>query len=150
MLKFQLEESIKMFINHKDNLYYMEQPVYQILEVDVIKENRLSSSIIKVLAYFDIFKYPLTADEIFEYCDFKNKDFMTLKRELEVLTGFGQIKNSGPYYFIGEMSHIEEREHNNSLSEKLMKKGAALFKTDLKVPLCALHLHFRLIVKEKC
>jgi len=109
----------------------MKQFLYKTIDID---NARIRGSILRTIVYFDIFNYPLTSDEIFEYCDSKHKDFMTLKSELDFMASMGQIKKSGQYYFLGHESCLAKREHNNSFSEKLMKKALRYSKLISKFP----------------
>ena len=53
--------------------------------VYVFNDSLLSGSIFRVLAYFDVFDYPLTASEIFEYCDLDLIKFL-LQQNLAAIT----------------------------------------------------------------
>jgi hypothetical protein len=97
--------------------------VYNSGEVDILKNEKVQRSVLRALAYFDIFNYPLMAPEIQEYCDLETSDFRTLKFELEYLVGSGRIKNYGAYYYLKDETCILRRDHVNKYSKRLMLKA---------------------------
>jgi len=82
--------------------------------------NDLEQSILKTLAFFDLFCYPLTSWEIFKWL------YQPTKQSTynEVLTGLLDLKNSGRleelngFYFLpGQKNHITKRSLNYSLAQ---------------------------------
>ena len=96
---------------------------YKIPGIYTLRDNQLPGSIFRVLAYFDVFDYPLTATEIFECSDAKGVVYSDLKKELDTLVTDGAISKTGPYYYIGYETCIKKRELANRYSEKLMLKA---------------------------
>ncbi len=89
--------------------------------------NKLASSFLRTLIYFDIFSYPLTQDEILDYSacnDFtRNDGLITLKSLLES----GMVNYRSGYYFVGDNEEkISKRIAGNKLAAKRMK-NARLF-----------------------
>jgi hypothetical protein len=90
-------------------------------------EKALEQSIIKTLAYFDIFDYPLTREELFSYLWEAPKDcrYLDFVNELEkmVTTDFkGKIENTGGYYFFsGRQEIVAKRERKIEYTEERMK-----------------------------
>ncbi len=82
----------------------------------------LAKSIIKTLAYYDIFNYPLTKEEIY-ICSNTNGDTKTsVLEELEVLVSSGIVYNNDKFYSINHNSHlIPIRIEGNKRAIKKMK-----------------------------
>jgi len=87
----------------------------------------LAKSIIKTLAYYDIFNYPLTEEEIY-ICSNTNGDTKTsVFEELEVLVSSGIVYRNDKFYSINHNSHlIPKRIEGNKRAIKKMK-AAKLF-----------------------
>ena len=83
----------------------------------------LKQSIIKTLAYFDIFDYPLTKEELFRYLyteDMQVRDYTGFLDQLEQFN----INNKDGFYFLpGREDNIVERQSKIKLIEKKMKIG---------------------------
>jgi len=82
----------------------------------------LAKSIIKTLAYYDIFNYPLTKEEIY-ICSNTNGDTKSLVfEELEVLVSSGIVYNNDKFYSIIHNSQlIPKRIEGNKRAIKKMK-----------------------------
>lgn len=81
-------------------------------------------SVIKTLLYFDIFKYPLTASEIFENCPTKLSSAEEIKITLESLISAGYIFCSENYYFLhSEKNIIRFRETGNKKAQKYLARA---------------------------
>jgi hypothetical protein len=98
------------------------EQAFQKQETEIYGQSGLPESILKVLAYFDIFNYPLTSSEIHEYCDAQNPEINHFKIELESLVTNNVIKKSGIYYFLDDPSSVSKREKANRHSDWLLKK----------------------------
>src|SRR5579863_4084261 len=57
----------------------------------------LRSSILKVLAYFDIFNYPLSIEDIRSFLDIEAEEY-PIRSELETLIEEGRLYKTGPFY----------------------------------------------------
>jgi hypothetical protein len=73
------------------------------------KASELQSSILRTLAYFDVFRHPLTAAEIYETCDIRLSEQAPVRKELDALTECGAINRKGIYYHLGSASGIDKR-----------------------------------------
>ena len=82
----------------------------------------LAKSIIRTLAYYDIFSYPLTKEEIY-ICSNTNGDTKhSVFEELEVLVSSGIVYNNNKFYSINHNSHlIPKRIEGNKRAIKKMK-----------------------------
>ncbi|MGB5894240.1 MAG: hypothetical protein WBG58_08675 [Ignavibacteriaceae bacterium] len=82
----------------------------------------LAKSIIKTLAYYDIFNYPLTKEEIY-ICSNTNCDTKTsVFEELEMLVASEIVYNSDKFYYINHSSYlIPKRIEGNRRAIKKMK-----------------------------
>src|SRR3990167_3393441 len=93
----------------------------------------LSSAILSVLAYHDIFDYPL---ESFEICDLlikKKAGKILIERELERLRVMGKVSESDRYFFLKNREKIARiRKLMTKYSQKKLKR-AAFFAGLLKV-----------------
>jgi hypothetical protein len=71
--------------------------------------NDLSAAILRTLAYFDIFKHPLTAQEIAECCDYAETNLAQVEEALTGLSGAGWIWQDGLYYALSAKSSVQKR-----------------------------------------
>jgi hypothetical protein len=87
----------------------------------------LSKSMIKTLAYYDIFNYPLTNEEIY-YCSFTNGHTKTsVFEELETLVSLGIVYRTDGFYSLNHNNYIiPERIEGNKRAIKKMR-AARLF-----------------------
>jgi predicted nucleotidyltransferase len=84
--------------------------------------NPLKRSIIRTLAYYDIFSYPLTADEIYYNLDENHTSPEEVKTELESLYSNQLIQFKGKFYLLkNDDSYIKRREAGNELALKRLK-----------------------------
>jgi len=78
------------------------------------------TAVLKTLAYFDVFKHPLTLDEIFRF----NQEKSTLdhlKDTLSALSEEGKVYTSGPYYMLRDDHQLRTiREENELRAANLM------------------------------
>ena len=82
----------------------------------------LAKSIIKTLAYYDIFNYPLTKEEIYNCSDTNGDTKNSVFEELEMLVNSGIVYNSDKFYSINHSSHlIPKRIEGNKRAIKKMK-----------------------------
>lgn len=84
--------------------------------------NPLKRSIIRTLAYYDIFSYPLTADEIYYNLDENHTTPEEVITELESLYSNQLIQFKGKFYLLNnDDSYIRRREAGNELAVKRLK-----------------------------
>lgn len=89
-----------------------------------LANDKLASSFLRTLIYFDIFSYPLTKDEILNYSACENIKADDGLMTLQSLLKLGAVNFSSGYYFIGDIDEkISRREAGNKLAVKRMKKA---------------------------
>ncbi len=89
---------------------------------DNLTLNPLKRSIIRTLAYYDIFSYPLTADEIYYNLDENHTTPEEVKTELESLYSNQLIQFKEKFYLLNnDDSYIKRREAGNELAVKRLK-----------------------------
>lgn len=69
----------------------------------------LSAAVLRVLAYFAVFRHPLTAPEVFEYCDHPAADLAAVREELAELSHRGCVRQEGSYYALNADSRVDHR-----------------------------------------
>ncbi len=87
----------------------------------------LAKSILKTLAYHDIFSYPLTSEEIFNCSDTNSNSKETVFEELYMLVSKGIVYNNNGFFYVNHNHHIIPRriEGNKRAIKKM--KTAKLF-----------------------
>lgn len=89
----------------------------------------LGKSIIRTLSYYDIFNYPLTAEELFQNLDVNHTSFVDVKQELSQLCSINVITSLDKFYMISiDNTHIERRIEGNKLAEKRMRSARIMSK----------------------
>ena len=58
------------------------------------------ASVLRALAYADVFDFPLDAEEIFRFCDSASVSRPDVRAAAERLAGLGAVHMWGPYYFL--------------------------------------------------
>jgi len=82
----------------------------------------LEKSIIKTLAYYDIFNYPLTLEEIYFCLDTKSVTIEKLHSEIDALSNKNIIYKKNDYFLLNPDYHrISKRVEGNRRAEKKMK-----------------------------
>ena len=82
----------------------------------------LRRSIIRTLAYYDIFSYPLTADEIYYNLGDNHTSPEEIKRELENLISINVVYHKGEFFQLTNNDNfIHRRKTGNKLAEKRLK-----------------------------
>lgn len=82
----------------------------------------LDRSIIRTLAYYDIFSYPLTANEIYYNLGDNHTSTEQIKIELEFLLKNNIVYNNGEFYQLNnDAKYIQRRKSGNELAEKRLK-----------------------------
>lgn len=80
--------------------------------------------LLKILIYFDVFSYPLTADELFRYAGVNNHKREGLEKELHGLVRKGLINEHTGYFYIGEKKDtVRRRKEGNRRAINRMKSA---------------------------
>lgn len=86
----------------------------------------LEAGIVKVMLYFDIFSYPLTAAEIHRLHPVPATDRTAIDVGLEKLVRYGIIAFDGEFYEVGSTNrHSERRKKGNALAAETMIRAHA-------------------------
>lgn len=81
----------------------------------------LGSAVIKTLLYHDIFKYPLTSEEIYRKISIETNR-KELEATLNILVTKGLIKKKENFYFVNEDDNLpEKRRKENKLAQKYLR-----------------------------
>jgi predicted nucleotidyltransferase len=87
-----------------------------------IKSASLRKSVIRTLAYYDIFSYPLTASEVYHNLRENHTTADEVRKVLEVLcTDKIIFKNNEFYLLTNDEKYIHRRKEGNKLAEKRLK-----------------------------
>ena len=87
-----------------------------------INSVQLRSSIIRALAYYDIFSYPLTAEEIYYNLSSNHTNLAEINKELVLLTEKQIIFRKGNYFQLkDDNEHVNRRNSGNQLAVKRLR-----------------------------
>lgn len=87
-----------------------------------LKINELRQGIFRALAYYDIFSYPLTAEEIYYNLGKNHTNVDEVKSELNKLTSWKLIYCNGDFFQLkDDKNYIQRREKGNELARKRLK-----------------------------
>lgn len=103
----------------------MQLPCDVLLQVSIFQANRmrygpvlffmeLRSSILKTLAYFDLFSYPLALEDIQRFLD-TEADAAVLERELRILLRQNRVYCCGEYYSLQNNPGLAERRQKGEI-----------------------------------
>lgn len=97
---------------------------------NIIFNNDLKVSIYKTIIYFDLFNYPLTAYELWQYLPSKS-DFITCKKALEELEKEKKIIRKTSFYYLKNrdknLKHRNKRYHFSNRKIEIAQKMVRLF-----------------------
>jgi predicted nucleotidyltransferase len=95
----------------------------------------LGKSIIKTLAYYDIFHYPLTAKEIYHYLQTNGVSLNEILNEIEKLCNESFIYKKDDFFTLkSDERSVERRIAGNKLAEKKIKSAYRMTKFISKFP----------------
>ncbi|MCW8811413.1 MAG: nucleotidyltransferase domain-containing protein [Ignavibacteriaceae bacterium] len=87
-----------------------------------LKINSLRQGIIRTLAYYDIFSYPLTASEVYYNLRENHTTSEEVRKELERLCNDKIIFNNGEFYLLtNDEKYIIRRKEGNKIADKSLK-----------------------------
>jgi len=92
------------------------------MQEDKVTENlELRRAIVETIAFFDLFEYPLTQNEILKYLQLKTT-YLAIFKELELLVNEKTINREGGLYFLeGRIANISERKKKYNYSARKFK-----------------------------
>lgn len=95
----------------------------------------LGKSIIKTLAYYDIFEYPLTAEEIYQNLGTNSVSYSDVFAEIEILESKGLVYKNRNFYLLSNNEYfITRRITGNHLAEKKLASAYRMTKLISKFP----------------
>lgn len=95
----------------------------------------LRRSIIHTLAYYDIFSYPLTAEEVYYNLNTNHTSVSDVKNELDLLTRQKIIFNKNGYFLLKDDEYyINRRKSGNALAKKRLKAARLITKLISRFP----------------
>jgi predicted nucleotidyltransferase len=95
----------------------------------------LGKSIIKTLAYYDIFDYPLTSEEIFYNLETNHVSLTEVLNEIEKLFNSCLVYKESNFYLLrNKKDFVDKRLAGNELAEKRMKSAYRMSKFISKFP----------------
>ncbi len=95
----------------------------------------LEKNIFKTLVYYDIFSYPLTAEEIFLNLKINHTSEVEVKMILDDLVSKKLLFRRGNYYLLkDDNAYITRRERGNKLAQKRMKTARIMSRVISKFP----------------
>jgi len=87
-----------------------------------INLNQLRSSIIRTLAYYDIFSYPLTAAEIYYNLGSNHTSLEEIKSELKNLSSYNIIYSNEEFFQLNDdEKYVHRRKKGNELAKRRLK-----------------------------
>lgn len=89
---------------------------------DEIKLTQIRRGIIRTLAYYDIFSYPLTAGEIYYNLGNNHTSLEEIKSELKNLSSYNVIYSNEEFFQLNDdEKYVHRRKKGNELAEKRIK-----------------------------
>lgn len=111
-----------------DNNLYIEHS-------NLPSQEAIKNSVLRSLIYFDIFNYPLTANELVEFSSVKLYDIQSITDALDDLTHHLLIFKFGDYYSLkNDPSQIERRKNGNKTATHILPKALKRSKLIYKFP----------------
>ncbi len=94
-------------------------------------ENIFKKPVLKTLVYFDLFYYPLTAYEVWQYLP-KKTDYLSCKKTLDSLVKENKISEKESFYFLNNKENLinyrSKRYHFANRKIKIAQKIIKIFK----------------------
>ncbi len=84
----------------------------------------LQQDILQTLAYFDVFSYPLSAEQVYAYLPRNSVSSSQVEKTLHSLVNFGIVLRSQSFYFLADRpaSVVAERLQNEIRASRMMKR----------------------------
>ena len=102
---------------------------------NIPSQEAVKSSVLRSLIYYDIFNYPLTANELIKFSSVKLHDIQSINNALDDLTQHLLIFKFGEYYSLkNDPSQIERRKNGNNAATDILPKALKRSKFIHKFP----------------
>lgn len=102
---------------------------------NIPSQETVKNSVLRSLIYFDIFNYPLTANELVQFSSVKLHDIQSITQALDDLTQHLLIFKFGDYYSLkNDPSQIERRKNGNNTAAEILPKALKRSKFIYKFP----------------
>ncbi|MBK7036722.1 MAG: nucleotidyltransferase domain-containing protein [Bacteroidetes bacterium] len=102
---------------------------------NIPSQDAVKSSVLRSLIYYDIFNYPLTANELIKFSSVKLHDIQSINNALHDLKQHLLIFKFGEYYSLkNDPSQIERRKNGNSAATDILPKALKRSKFIYKFP----------------
>ena len=102
---------------------------------NIPSQEAVKSSVLRSLIYYDIFNYPLTANELIKFSSVKLHDIQSINNALDDLTQHLLIVKFGEYYSLkNDPSQIERRKNGNNAATDILPKALKRYKFIHKFP----------------
>ena len=87
--------------------------------------SNLQQDIVRTLAYFDVFLYPLTKEQIYAYLPRNSVTILHVENDLNELLQKGLLKETGGYYFFAERSAtiVAARRRDEQRASVMLKRA---------------------------
>src|SRR5204862_2711003 len=96
----------------------------QVSNIKIAPLNPLSKNILRALLYFDIFRHPLKAEEVFHCCTEQPSSLLMVENELNFLTAHHLvIKKDGYFFPANNEGFVERRIEGEAKAKKTWKKA---------------------------
>lgn len=96
----------------------------------------ITNSILKTISYFDLFDFPLTAEEVYDYLwEERGASENEIKNELDALVVGGKLETMESYYFLPARKELVERRNRAAAEgEKKLRKAKFAVKLISGIP----------------
>jgi len=103
--------------------------------IEIKEKEQVKEAIVRAIAFFDLFDYPLTAWEIWRYIGLKCKLTDVFESLAEVADAFSPLQEKNGFYFLtGREGIIDEKMTRYNLAEKKIKKAVRVARVFKLIP----------------
>jgi hypothetical protein len=107
----------------------------QLSTLKVTPLNPLSKNILRALLYFDMFRHPLKAEEVFHCCTEQPNSMLMVENELSILAAHHLVIKKDGYFFPGNNEgFVERRIEGEAKAKKTWKKAMRFSKLISRFP----------------
>lgn len=89
-----------------------------------IQLSQHANAVLLTLMYFDVFRHPLTIDEVFRFCQWEACTLTEVASSIEELQTIGMVKGRDGFFFLSDAEHfIDLRHERNHRAIKYSRKA---------------------------